>query len=158
MIIFEKNNISKLDYEKEIMNSNPAYNLISKNKEAINEEDIRNEYLECEKFNAERLLVKQNDEYIGLVDYCLSNPSDNKTWISLFVIHKRYQGNGTATLVYHSFENMIKKMNKNVLRLAVHKQNEHGLRFWYKLGYQKFKEVNYQGKLHYCLEKELSHM
>ncbi|MEW9501774.1 GNAT family N-acetyltransferase [Jeotgalibacillus marinus] len=121
MIALEQNNINKLELEMEIMNSNPAYNLISKNKEKIQEEDIRDEHLESERLNAERLLIKQNKNYIGLVDYCLSNPSDNKPWISLFVIHKKYQGNGNATLAYQSFEQMIYKMNKKVLRLAVHK-------------------------------------
>jgi GNAT superfamily N-acetyltransferase len=155
MIVYEKNEISKLEVELDIMNSNPAYNIISKDREKIDEEDIRNEYLECKRLNTERLLVKQNDAYIGLIDYCFENPSDNLTWISLFVIHQKYQGNGTATFVYQSFENMIKQMNKKILRLAVHKQNERGLRFWSKLGYKIFKEVEYQGKLHYCLEKEI---
>ncbi|MGG3738426.1 hypothetical protein [Aeribacillus pallidus] len=77
MIVFEKNEISKLEVELDIMNSNPAYNIISKDREKIDEEDIRNEYLECKRLNTERLLVKQNDAYIGLIDYCLENPSDN---------------------------------------------------------------------------------
>jgi hypothetical protein len=92
MIVFEKNEISKLEVELDIMNSNPAYNIISKDREKIDEEDIRNEYLECKRLNTERLLVKQNDAYIGLIDYCFENPSDNLTWISLFVIHQKYQG------------------------------------------------------------------
>jgi hypothetical protein len=32
MIVFEKNEISKLEVELDIMNSNPAYNIISKDK------------------------------------------------------------------------------------------------------------------------------
>lgn len=155
MLKFETNDISKWEIELEIMNSNSSYNLISKNKRAINLQDIRSEYEESKKLNTIRLLIKQDENYIGLVDYCLNNPSDNTPWISLFVIHKKFQGLGNSLAAYHYFENLIKQENKGKLRLAVHKDNEKGVRFWTKLGFNKFKEVIFEGKPHFCLEKDL---
>ncbi|MBO8178736.1 MAG: hypothetical protein H0Z31_15000 [Bacillus sp. (in: Bacteria)] len=56
MIVFEKNEISKLEVELDIMNSNPAYNIISKIEKKIDEEDIRNEYLECKEIEYRTLI------------------------------------------------------------------------------------------------------
>ncbi|MYL54919.1 GNAT family N-acetyltransferase [Pontibacillus yanchengensis] len=153
---FEINDINKAEIEINIMNSNPSYNLVSKNKSTIKLQDIHSEYEESNKLNTTRLLIKQDDDYIGLVDYCLNNPSDNFPWISLFVIHKEFQGRGYSIEAYKEFEKLIRKKNKEKIRLAVHKENETGVRFWGKFGYTKFKEVLFEGKPHLCLEKELN--
>ncbi|KGX83101.1 GNAT family N-acetyltransferase [Pontibacillus marinus] len=152
---FEANDMNKAEIEINIMNSNPSYNLISKNKSTINLQDIRSEYEESNKLNTTRLFIKQDDNYIGLVDCCLNNPSDNFPWISLFVIHKEFQGKGKSVEAYYGFEELIKNKNKEKLRLAVHKENESGVSFWSKLGYTSFKEVLFEGKPHLCMEKEL---
>ncbi|WP_044022247.1 GNAT family N-acetyltransferase [Bacillus sp. SG-1] len=92
MIYFESNDISKWKVELEIMNSNPDYNMMSKNKSSITIEDIHAEYEESKELNTTRLLIKQDEHYIGLVDLCLKNRSDHNPWISLFVIHRQFQG------------------------------------------------------------------
>ncbi|MDG5471218.1 GNAT family N-acetyltransferase [Jeotgalibacillus sp. ET6] len=155
MISFEENTIHKWKIEMDIMNSNPSYNLMSRNKATVHFQDVQDEYEESKRLNTVRLLVKQNETYIGLVDYCLENPSDHLPWISLFVIHSHNQGAGISAKVYRQLEQLIKQEGKDRLRLAVHKDNKMGVRFWTKLGFTKFKEVTLAGKLHDCLEKEL---
>ncbi|RIW32500.1 GNAT family N-acetyltransferase [Bacillus salacetis] len=154
MITFENNEIDKWEIELEIMNSNSSYNQMSKNKSIINYDDILSEYEESKKLNTTRLLIKQENNYIGLVDYCINNPSDNTPWISLFVIHKQFQGEGNSLGVFQQLEDLIRKEGKKKLRLAVHEENEKGILFWTRLGFNKIKEVIFEGKPHYCLEIE----
>ncbi|MCF6138435.1 GNAT family N-acetyltransferase [Pseudalkalibacillus berkeleyi] len=154
-MIFEKNEINKWKIELEIMNSNSSYNLLSKNKRTISFEDIKSEFEESKKLNTTRTLIKKSGKYIGLVDYCIENPSDHTPWISLFVIHKQYQGSRNSLEAFRYLEDLIRQEDKKKLRLAVHKENENGLLFWTKLGFNKFKEVVFDGKPHYCLEKDI---
>ena len=155
VITFETNEINKWKIELEIMNSNSSYNQMSKNKSTINYDDILSEYDESKKLNTTRLLIKQGNNYIGLVDYCINNPSDNTPWISLFVIHKKFQRSGNSHEVFERLESLVRKEGKTKLRLAVHKENEKGLSFWSRIGFNKFKEVIFEGKPHYCLEKDI---
>ncbi|PFA68752.1 hypothetical protein CN378_05970 [Bacillus sp. AFS015802] len=155
VITFESNEINKWKIELEIMNSNPSYNQMSKNKSTINYDDILSEYEEAKKLNTTRLLINRGNNYIGLVDYCINNTSDNTPWISLFVINKQFQGGGNSLEVFQQLEDLIRKEGKKKLRLAVHKENEKGILFWSRLGFNRFKEVIYEGKPHYCLEKNL---
>lgn len=137
------------------MNSNPAYNRLSKNKEDIDYHDIYSEYKECEQLGIIRLLIKKDSSYIGLVDYTINNPKDQTPWISLFVIHQRFQGAGYSMTAHVLLEDLIRRESHTKLRLAVHKENDQGIRFWTKLDYESFKEVVYEGSLHCCLEKVL---
>ncbi|MDX8342133.1 GNAT family N-acetyltransferase [Rossellomorea sp. YZS02] len=155
MMTFEENHLSKWKVEHEVMNSHPAYNLLSKNREVIGYEEICAEYEESEKLGTIRLLIKKDSTYIGLVDYCLCNPKDQCPWISLFVIHKEFQKTGYALEAYRQFEQLIRNENQSRLRLAVHIENVKGLRFWSKLGFERYKKVEYEGMLHDCLERML---
>ncbi|MCR8851046.1 GNAT family N-acetyltransferase [Rossellomorea sp. SC111] len=155
MIGFEKNQIGQWKIEQEIMNSNPAYNLLSKNKEIIDFEDICAEYEESERLGIVRLFIKKDSRYIGLIDYTLNNPKDQTPWVSLFVIHQRFQGAGYSMSAHGLLEDVIRRESHTKLRLAVHQENDQGIKFWNKLGYEPFKEVVYEGRQHCCLEKFL---
>ncbi|MGR3762992.1 hypothetical protein [Rossellomorea sp. NS-SX7] len=150
MITFETNEWSKWKIEQEIMNSNPSYNLLSKNKRSIDINDIRSEFEESKRLNTKRLFIKEDESYIGLVDYCLENPSDHIPWISLYVFHKSFQGSGKSHEAYMLIENLIKREGKRKLRLAVHKEA-----YWTNLGFATYKEVIYEDKPHFCMHKDL---
>ncbi|MGN7942407.1 GNAT family N-acetyltransferase [Virgibacillus sp. 6R] len=137
MIHFELNTIDKKHIEIDMMNSNPTYNLIAKGKEAIDEQDVEEEFRESVDLEVVRLFMKNKDDYIGIIDYCLSNPSDGKTWISLFVIHKKYQGSGLAEKIYSQFETRILEKGKKIISLAVHEINVQGIQLWSSLGFRK---------------------
>lgn len=158
MISLERNSLVKSDIELEIMNSNTKYNILSKNKRTVDIEDIKKEFKEMEQYDTIRMLIKNDESYIGIVDYTLSNPSDSIPWISLFVIHKDFHGLGHASEAYNYVENVIGQSNKNVIRLAILKENIVGINFWSKLGYKTFKEARYDEKVHLCMEKELKNI
>ena len=127
---------------------------MSKNKSSITIEDIHAEYEESKELNTTRLFIKQNEHYIGLVDYSTKGRSDHNPWISLFVIHRQFQGGGTSAAAYQQVEHLIRQETQGKIRLAVHQENEKGIEFWSRLGFKKFKEVILDGKPHYCLEND----
>ncbi|OAJ75855.1 hypothetical protein AYJ08_20655 [Brevibacillus sp. SKDU10] len=51
MFVFTKNDATKIDIEKEIMNSNTDYNVMAHNKEQIENKDILKEHLEAQKLD-----------------------------------------------------------------------------------------------------------
>ncbi|MCR8937944.1 hypothetical protein O0555_11355 [Brevibacillus laterosporus] len=56
MFVLMKNDITKIDIEKEIMNSNIEYNVIAHDKELLKSKDIFEEHLEAQKLHLERYL------------------------------------------------------------------------------------------------------
>lgn len=141
--------------EVEIMNSNPAFNRLARGMDTIGFEEVESEFQECERRGVRRLLVKKDRRYVAVVDYCLQNPTDSEAWISLFVVHRAYQGAGVTHEIYGELESLVRRSGRSCLRLAVHASNEAGQAFWLKKGFRSFKEVDIEGKPHYCLEKEL---
>ncbi|MDQ6600827.1 GNAT family N-acetyltransferase [Bacillus salipaludis] len=151
-----KNELNKIDIEKEIMNSNVEYNLIAFDKEFLEQNDILKEHKEAEELVVERYLVKKGDEYIGILDYGMSSPRLQKPWLSLLVIHKKYQGLGYAKKLYMTYEKLMRDKKVKCIQIAVHSTNEKALNFWTSLGFIKFNERTYEGKVFFSFEKELS--
>ncbi|WP_239209684.1 hypothetical protein [Brevibacillus laterosporus] len=56
MFVLMKNDITKIDIEKEIMNSNIEYNVIAHDKELLESKDIFEEHPEAQKLHLERYL------------------------------------------------------------------------------------------------------
>ncbi|MDQ0225828.1 GNAT family N-acetyltransferase [Metabacillus niabensis] len=109
MIHFELNTIDKKHIEIDMMNSNPTYNLIAKGKEAIDKQDVEEEFRE----------------------------SVDLEVVRLFVIHKKYQGSGLAEKIYSQFETRILDKGKKIISLAVHEINVQGIQLWSSLGFRK---------------------
>lgn len=148
--------MNMVDTELEIMNSNSEYNLIAFDKASLEEDDIVKEHKEAEELNVERYLVKNGKEYIGVLDYGMSSPRQQKPWLSLLVIHKKYQGFGYAKKLYMAYENLMIDKQVNTIQIAVHSTNEKALKFWMSLGFMKRSERIYDGKLLVSLEKKVN--
>ncbi|NKQ21517.1 GNAT family N-acetyltransferase [Brevibacillus laterosporus] len=155
MFVLMKNDITKIDIEKEIMNSNIEYNVIAHDKELLESKDIFEEHLEAQKLHLERYLVKKDGEYIGILDYGMSSPRAKKPWLSLLVIHNKYQGYGHAKKIYMTYENIMKNKQVQCIQIAVHATNKKALHFWTSLGYRYYDERTYKDKVFYSLEKNL---
>jgi len=91
-----KNDIRFIEIEREIMNSNRDYNLIAYDKEALGNEDILDIFKDAEELQIERYIVKKGEEYLAILDYGMSSPRHQKTWLSLLAMYKKYQGLGNA--------------------------------------------------------------
>ncbi|MFP7492941.1 GNAT family N-acetyltransferase [Terribacillus saccharophilus] len=153
MISLEKNNIDKVFKELEIMNSNPEYNLLSKNKRTVTISDIKAEYAKTKISKMNRMLIKKGLQYIGLIDFTLKSSLDNLPKVDLFVIHKKFQGSTIAEQAYYYFEGMLYGNKTNACRLVVCKRNEAAVRFWKKVGYKTYEETIRNGKVCLFMEK-----
>jgi ribosomal protein S18 acetylase RimI-like enzyme len=156
MFTLIKNDIKLMDIEKEIMNSNMEYNFIAYDKQVLENVDIIEKFREADELQIERYLVKKDKEYIAILDYGMSSPRHQKPWLSLLAIHKKYQGLGYAKKIYMTYEELMKIQQVNCIQIAVHSKNKKALNFWTSLGFIKFNERIYEGKVIFSFEKELS--
>ena len=145
-----------MSIEKEIMNSNIEYNLIAYDKQVLRNEDILETFKEADELQVERYLVKKDGDYIAILDYGMSSPRHQKPWLSLLAIHKKYQGLGYAKKIYMTYEELMKDQQVNCIQIAVHSTNKKALNFWTSLGFIKFDERTYEGKVLISFEKTLS--
>jgi GNAT superfamily N-acetyltransferase len=156
MIHFEVSTEEKLHIEKEIINSNPEFNFISHGKTEFSDDDILQEYLNCQKSGAERYLIKSEDEYFGIIEFLMSNPHDRKPWLGLLVIHHELQGKGYGRKAIQIFEAMLKARGAAEVRLLVVADYKEAVSFWGKIGFVKYAEQIHKGKETFCYEKKLS--
>ncbi|RLQ97110.1 GNAT family N-acetyltransferase [Falsibacillus albus] len=156
MITFEKNKQEWMEIELAIMNSNPAYNLLTHGRELLFEKDIKEEYKESVELETERYLVKENDRWIGIIDFCPHNPKDGKPWIGLLVLHSSMQKKGKGKEVYHLFEEKLINRGFKEARLGIIDGNRGARRFWESLGFQQYTQKEWKGKKIYCCQKKIS--
>ncbi|MBA4537336.1 GNAT family N-acetyltransferase [Bacillus aquiflavi] len=152
-----KNDTKLIDIEKEIMNSNMDYNLIAYNKQFLSNEHILETFKEADELQVERYLIKKDENYIAVLDYGMSSPRFQKPWLSLLVVHQKYQGLGYAEKIYMAYEELMKNQQESYIQIAVHSTNKKALNFWASLGFIKFDERTHEGKVFFSFEKNLSY-
>ena len=155
MFTLIKNDITKLDIEKDIMNSNEEYNLIAYDKPVLENKDIVETFKEAEALQIERYVVKEGENYIAILDFGMSSPRQEKPWLSLLAIHKDYQGLGYAKKIYALYEGWMKNKQVTNIQIAVHQVNSHALCFWTSLGFVPWNERVFEGKVIISLEKKV---
>lgn len=153
MLSLEKNDMNKMFIELAIMNSNPEYNLVTRNRKTITIGDIETTFTKALSYKIRRMLIKNDHKYIGIVDFMIKNPLDNTTWIESFVIHKKFQGSNISKQAYLYFENMLRRQT-NTCRLAVYKRNKSAVCFWGKMGYTPYEVKVREGKVCLLMEKQ----
>ncbi|PAF23113.1 hypothetical protein CHH49_00700 [Terribacillus saccharophilus] len=144
--------MNKMFIELAIRNSNPKYNLVSRNRKTITIGDIKTEFVKAQSYKMSRMLIKNDHKYIGIVDFTMKNPLDNTPWIESFVIHKKFQGSNTSKQAYDYFESILRRKT-NTCRLAVYKRNKSAVCFWVKMGYTPYEVKVREGKVCLLMEK-----
>lgn len=130
MLSLERSTIDQVEIERGIINSNNFFNLISKNKEVFSTKEILDEIEQAEKIGAHRYLIKENDDYIGIIEYLMLNPNDQCTWLGLLIFHKDLHSKGYGTKVLNLFYEMMKVHEITSFRIGVIAENEPAHRFW----------------------------
>ncbi|HYK74560.1 MAG TPA: GNAT family N-acetyltransferase [Pseudoneobacillus sp.] len=153
---FIKTNTQFISIEMEIMNSHPDYLLLSDGKNQLSYEDLLEEHLEEEELDKERYLIKEEDNYVGIIDYIMENPNDKKPWLGLLIIRKEFTNMSLAKKAYGIYEMTMKNRGIQEVYLGCYKDNHNGLKFWKKNGFSILKEINYNEKPFYVLEKKIS--
>lgn len=66
----------------------------------------------------------------------------NGIWIGLLLINKNMQNEGYGRKIIESFEIACLENRKEIIQLGVIKDNEKGSKFWSKMGFRNFTEIN----------------
>ncbi len=152
MIHFEPMTEKTLYIAKEMMNSNSAYNILENGHPTRSDEEIQKEFNRPKTVS---LLIKADDTYIGVVNYMPKNPTDNHTWIGLFLIHGDYHGFGYGTMAYAALEELFHQDEIPTIRLGVLENNTGAKRFWERNGYVSYQVTKWNNKNVQCYEKVL---
>lgn len=152
MLTFERIVKENLYIIEEMYRSNPNYCEYENNGELPNVAQLEEEFIQSEN----SYFLKADDTYVGIIDYLENNKKDNCPWLGLLMIHGDYQGYGYGTTAYIQFEEIVRELEKSVLRLGVIKENTKAKKFWELNGYEFFEEkMSNKGIVVDCYEKKL---
>lgn len=152
-IYFENITKDTLYIALEMINSNPDFNILENGKATLTLAEMEEEFLHSE---TESRFIKDDDTYIGILDYLLVHPNDGCPWLGLLLIHGDYQGYGYGTQVYTLFERELLEWSKKCVRIGVIKENSKAHTFWKHQGFTDYKTVIAQaGYEIVCYEKNL---
>ncbi|WP_433944474.1 GNAT family N-acetyltransferase [Paenibacillus sp. SN-8-1] len=139
MLNFVECSADNVEAELVIMNSNPAFNLISNDKEELTLQEIIDDRSESVRIGAERFLIEADHNYVGVIDWLMKNPNDGYPWLGLLTIKKEYQNHGYAKQALSHFYDLMRERGVTELRIGVIANNEPAHLFWHAQG---FEEVN----------------
>jgi len=152
---FYKSNKEMISIEMEIMNSHPEYNLLADGKRVLSEADLLEEHEEDGVMEKERYLLKDNDAFVGIIDFIMENPRDEKPWLGLLIIHHDWTRKSFAAKALAKYEELMRSRNIKEVRLGCFTANSTGMKFWERHGFHKIKEISYREKPLWIMEKKL---
>ncbi|CAH8771125.1 GNAT family N-acetyltransferase [Paenibacillus dendritiformis] len=157
MLSFEKSSAKLVDVEEAIINSNPLFNLVSRNKEIISREELLDDIQQAHRIGAQRMLLKDDADYIGILEYLPMNPADQCTWLGLLVVSGDLQSQGYGGQAVQLFEELMDSQGIGKYRIGVVTKNTRAHLFWMRQGFKRIdtktngnnKEILiYEKKLH----------
>ncbi|WP_164515148.1 GNAT family N-acetyltransferase [Paenibacillus lentus] len=151
----EKSNMSMIEVEASILNSDPYYNRIAKDKEILTMKEIKAEIHESLELGVERYLLKEEGEYVGILEILMRNPNDGYTWLGLLEIKKEHQGKGYGYKALNLFYDMMRVRQVERFRLGVISENKPGHRFWRRQGMKPVKFTMKDNKEIVIYEKKI---
>lgn len=134
LLVFKQSSVDQVETEMQIINSNPFFNRISRDKDAYSEEEVLEEILQAEKIGAKRFILMDDNQPIGIFEYLLLNPNDQHTWLGLLLINKEFHSKGYGEAALKQYNEMMKSEGIFTYRLGVVAENDPGHRFWKKHG------------------------
>ena len=83
-------------------------------------------------------------------DTVTSNKTAVEAYLSLLMLHNKYKNKGYGNSIYQAFEEHLKSVNCNRIRIDVVTNYDDSVdNFWAKQGFEKYKhiELNWTGKI-----------
>lgn len=139
VLSFQKSSLEQVEVEEAIINSNPLFNLVSRNKETISTEEVLDDIQQAHRIGAQRMLLKEDKDYIGILEYLPTNPADQCTWLGLLLISGELQSRGYGAQAVQLFEEHMKSQDISKYRIGVITKNTRAHLFWMRQG---FKRIN----------------
>ncbi|SFS59611.1 Acetyltransferase (GNAT) family protein [Paenibacillus sp. BC26] len=134
MLSLMKSTHEHIASELEVLNSNPYFNFISKDKEQLNEEDIAADLKDAEHVGAERYIIREQGNAVGILEFVMINPNDSCPWIGLLVIHGAYKGRGYGKAALELYDTIMRERGIISHRLGVLASNAAAHAFWQRNG------------------------
>lgn len=145
------------DYEEiiKIYNSNKQFLNIHQGTKSITTDWLDKEMktMKKEGFLSYKIVEKTSNQIMGIIDFKISNES----YISLIIIHKKYQNKGLGNEVYNLIESYLKQRNSISIKIDVVKNyNKNVINFWLENGFEIIEEINlnWNGKILNALTME----
>lgn len=156
-MLFEQSSTQLIHIEEEIINSNSFFNLISKDKPRFTTEEILDEIKQAEQIGAHRYLLKDDQEYVGVLEYLRENPNDGCTWFGLLVIRSDLHSKGYGSKALEHFYEVLRNQHIETFRIGVIAENKPAQCFWQNHGFKEIsKTTNSDNKTIFVYEKKLS--
>ena len=89
---------------------------------------------------------------LGYIAFYANDIQKETAYITLLAVNKSYQGKGIGKKLLAMCEDIVKDMNFHNLRLEVHKDNKHAIKFYGNCG---FYNTCAQGNTSFYMEKNL---
>lgn len=121
--------------EFDILNSDAFFNRVSVSRDQLTREDVERDKREADQLGAERLLVADGSEYVGILDFLMENPNDGCPWLGLLQVDKRMQRQGYGRRMLELYMNVMRERGVERFRIGVIEENAPALRFWLGFGF-----------------------
>ena len=154
MIEFEPVTIVRIEVLKEIVNSNPEFNMLSEGHSELTDKEIREMYESSQSQGAVMNFVLDNGRPVGVIDYLMENPSDKMPWLGLLMIHTAYHGQNYGVRALEKYECIMRGNGVRKVRLGVIERNDSALNFWTNRGFTFYEKKQGDKWTVLCLEKE----
>lgn len=152
---FVKSGRNTILAEIEIMNSQPEYNLLADGKEVLDEDDLLEEQEEKKELGKERYLIKVGNRLVGIMDFIMENPRDQKPWLGLMIIHRNWTRKSYGAAALAMYEEMMRERGIKEIRLGCLTDNTTGMAFWEKHKFNRVEEIIFRDKPLWVMEKQL---
>lgn len=141
--------------EMEIMNSQAEYNLLADGKRVLDEQDLLAEQEEKKELCKERYLIKVEKDLVGIIDFIMENPRDQKPWLGLLIIHRDWTRKSYGAAALSKYEEMMRGRGIDAVRLGCFTANTKGMAFWEKQNFRRVKEITFKDQPLWVMEKQL---
>jgi RimJ/RimL family protein N-acetyltransferase len=155
LIEFQPVTLDRIGILKEIVNSNPEFNLLSDGHSELEDAEILEMYQSSKSQGAVMNFILDNGRPVGVIDYLMKNPSDKMPWLGLLMIHASYQGHGYAVAAFNEYERLMRNEGAECIRLGVIKGNDRAMKFWRNRGFTFIQEKQGDKWTVLCFEKKL---
>lgn len=131
-----------LPFVLEVYNSNPGYNLLRHNVSTMTLSELEAEYDSTLAIpQGYWLLLAVEGTPVGVMHVVLASDSEPKSWISLLVLHASWQKKGLGKEAVKLFESFCAVHGTRHIHHGVIAHNESALRFWGRLDYEQYRQV-----------------
>lgn len=126
-----------------IYNSNQGYNQLRNGFGIVTLAELETEYDSTMGIpSGYWLTVYAGEQIVGIMHLIVTNPADQKSWISLLLIHADFQRKGYGKEAVQLAEGFCASAGSLHVHHGVIAQNEPALLFWGKLGYEQYRQVH----------------